>query len=270
MAAARPGTPVQRKVETTSPAPGASKPAAPAKPGSAYPAQHTSTIDVNANPVHPQTSKPLLSTDLDVDFPTENDKPWRQPGSDITDYFNYGFDEFTWAGYCLKQQELRKEVGDQKKQMEEMQAFLGMPGGGMPGMPGAPPQAAPAPQPPPSAGPPGSGPGPGPQNPMAGAPSGLPDMSPEMMQGMFSAMMAQGIDPSSMDPMTFMQNAQSMMGGGQPGGGGAQGGQPGFGGQQPQGQGFGGRGGPQQMGYGGYDQRGGFGDGGRGRGGRRW
>lgn len=270
MAAARPATPVQPKV-TPSPAPGAAKPAAPTKPGSAYPAQHTSTIDVNANPVLPQTSKPLLSTDLDSDFPTENDKPWRQPGSDLTDYFNYGFDEFTWASYCIKQQELRKEVGDQKKQMEEMQAFLGMPGGGMPGMPGGPPQAAPTPQPPPGAGPPGSGPGPGPQGPMAGAPSGMPEMSQEMMQQMLGAMMAQGVDPSSMDPMTFMQHAQAMMGGGQPGGGGGQGNQPGFGGQPPQNQGFGGRGGgPQQMGFGGYDQRGGFGDGGRGRGGRRW
>ena len=244
--------------------------AAPQKPGSAYPAQHTSTIDVNANPVHPTTGKPLLSTDLDEDFP-EDDKPWRRPGSVISDYFNYGFDEFTWASYCLKQQDVRKEVADQKKELEDIQAFMGMPGGGMPGMPGGPP---------PPGGTPGAGAGATPGAPpapphSAGPPPamptmpGMPEMSQDMMQAMFTGMMSQGLDPSAMDPMTFMQHAQAMMGGAQPGGGGGgggaptQGGQPGFGGQPPQG--YGG-----QMGYGGYDQRGGFGSGGRGKGMRRW
>lgn len=177
------------------------------------------------------TGKPILATDMDNDFPTD-DKPWRRPGSDISDYFNYGFDEFTWASYVLKQHELRREVGDQKKQLDDMQAFMTM---GIPPMPGGPPPGA-------GGAPPG----------MPGMP-GMPEMSPEIMQGMLTGMMAQGLDPSSMDPMSFMQHAQAMMGG-QPGAG-----------AQPQAQGF-----PQgghQMGFGGYDQRGGFG--GRGRG-RRW
>ncbi|KMQ46102.1 Pre-mRNA polyadenylation factor Fip1 [Trichophyton rubrum] len=123
----KPGTPTVTPAATT-------KSAAPQKPGSSYPAHHTSTIDVSANPVHPSTNKPILSTDLDSDFPTEDDKPWRRPGSDINDYFNYGFDEFTWASYCLKQQSLRKDINDQKSQMEDMQAFLSLPGG-LPGMP---------------------------------------------------------------------------------------------------------------------------------------
>ncbi|KAJ9195160.1 hypothetical protein DTO164E3_6921 [Paecilomyces variotii] len=242
------------KVETPSPAISAVKPAVPQKPGSAYPPIHASNIDVHANPIHPATGKPITSTDIDADFPGEDDKPWRRPGTDLTDYFNYGFDEFTWASYCLKQQELRKEVGDQRKQLEDMQAFLM---GGIPGLPGAPP-GAPGPQPGPA--PPG----------MPGLP-GMPEMSPDMMQGMLAGMMSQGLDPASMDPMSFMQHAQAMMGGSQPGAAGGQPGPGGFGGQsQPQG--FGGQGGgQQQMGYGGYDQRGGFGGGrGRGGGGRRW
>lgn len=178
-----------------------------------------------------------MSTDMDADFPTD-DKPWRRPGSDITDYFNYGFDEFTWASYCLKQQELRKEVGGQKKQLDEMQAFLTM------GMPPMPPGSQPAAGPPPGSAPPG----------MPGMP-GMPEMSPEIMQGMLTGMMAQGLDPSSMDPMSFMQHAQAMMGQSGPGGG-----------QQPQ-PGFGPQPGQPPMGFGGFDQRGGFG---RGRGGRRW
>ncbi|RAL15763.1 Cpn10-domain-containing protein [Aspergillus homomorphus CBS 101889] len=231
--APKPSTPsLTPKVESVTPVPVSARPAVPQKPGSAYPPVHASTIDVHANPVHPTTGKPILLTDMDSDFP-EDDKPWRRPGSDITDYFNYGFDEFTWASYVLKQQELRKDILDQKKQLDDMQAFLGImpPMAGGPGGPGVPPSSA-AP-------------------PMAGMP-GLPDMSPEMMQGILTGMIAQGLDPTSMDPMTFMQHAQAMMGG-QSGAGGGQQGQPGFGGQG---------GGQPQMGYGG----GGFGGGGRGRG----
>ena len=182
-----------------------------------------------------------MSTDMDADFPSD-DKPWRRPGSDLSDYFNYGFDEFTWSAYCLKQQGVRQEVASQKRQMDDMQAFM-----------------------------------------MYGYATNAwrtlrtccrshccsaygwyarryaSINDPDMMQGMLASMMSQGLDPSSMDPMAFMQHAQAMMpGGGQPS-------QPGFGGQ-PQGQGFG-QGGQGQMGYGGYDQRGGYG--GRGRG-RRW
>lgn len=39
------------------------------------------------------------------------DKPWRQPGSDITDYFNYGFNEETWRAYCERQRRMRTESG---------------------------------------------------------------------------------------------------------------------------------------------------------------
>ncbi|KAB8079319.1 hypothetical protein BDV29DRAFT_187287 [Aspergillus leporis] len=209
------------KVEPATPVPVSARPAAPQKPGSAYPPVHASNIDVHANPVHPSTGKPILLTDMDSDFP-EDDKPWRRPGSDISDYFNYGFDEFTWASYVLKQQELRKEVGDQKRQLDDMQSFLTM---GLPPMPGGP-------QPGPG------GPG-GAPPPMPGMP-GIPDMSPDMMQGMLSSMMAQGLDPSSMDPMSFMQHAQAMMGG-QSGAGGGQQGQPGYGNQG---------GGQSQMGFG--------------------
>ncbi|OXV10168.1 hypothetical protein Egran_02071 [Elaphomyces granulatus] len=258
--AAKLSTPViVPRVETSAFA--SAKLAAPLKPGSAYPATHTSTIDVNANPIHPSTGKPLHSTDLDADFPTEDDKPWRRPGTDITDYFNYGFDEFTWASYCLKQQELRKDVSDQKKQLEEMQTFLNM-GGGLPGLPGAPP-GAPAPSATGSASTSGQ---------PSGLPSlpGMPDISPEMMQGMLASMMAQGLDPLSMDAMSFGQHVHVMMGGSQSGAGSGQQAQTGFS-SQSQGQAFGGQGAnQQQMGFA-YNQQGAFGAGrGRGGGGRRW
>ncbi|ETI20946.1 hypothetical protein G647_07289 [Cladophialophora carrionii CBS 160.54] len=207
------------------------------RPGTDYPARHTSKIDPNGNPVHPTTGKPILSTDFDVDFPSESSKPWRKPGADITDYFNYGFDEFTWASYCLKQQQMPKEVKEITQHAEQMKAFVeGIPGGGaMPGMP-------------PMPGAPGAGPGD-----MGGAMPGMP--SEAQMQQMFAAMASQGLDPGSMDPSQFMQfmagPGAAMMGAPQPptgpaagfagpgGGGGSgfdQGGGPGGGG------GFGGRG----------------------------
>lgn len=162
---------------------------------------------------------------------SEDDKPWRRPGTDMTDYFNYGFDEFTWASYCLKQDSLRKEVSDSKKQMEDMQSFLNMPGAitALPGMPG---QAA------------------GTQ-PSMGA---IGDIPPEMQQ-MMAQMMAQGVDLSQMDPTMFMQQ---MMQGGQAGTNGAQGqnfGSQNFG-QQGQNQ--------QQMGFGYGSTSGGAGGGGTG------
>ncbi|KAM3619883.1 uncharacterized protein V6R79_015197 [Siganus canaliculatus] len=36
----------------------------------------------------------------------ELEKPWRKSGADITDYFNYGFNEETWKKYCKKQSKL--------------------------------------------------------------------------------------------------------------------------------------------------------------------
>ncbi|KAL1140117.1 hypothetical protein AAG570_000049, partial [Ranatra chinensis] len=35
------------------------------------------------------------------------EKPWRKPGADITDYFNYGFNEETWRAYCERQKTMR-------------------------------------------------------------------------------------------------------------------------------------------------------------------
>lgn len=35
------------------------------------------------------------------------EKPWQKPGADISDYFNYGFDERTWRMYVQKQTALR-------------------------------------------------------------------------------------------------------------------------------------------------------------------
>ncbi|KAI6183976.1 FIP1-like 1 protein [Aphelenchoides bicaudatus] len=51
----------------------------------------------------------------DLDLATMEDKPWQKPGADITDYFNYGFNEETWNSYCERQRKLRAEYGTQKE-----------------------------------------------------------------------------------------------------------------------------------------------------------
>jgi len=47
----------------------------------------------------------------DFNLDAIDDKPWRKPGADITDYFNYGFTEDTWKAYSDRQKRLRYEAG---------------------------------------------------------------------------------------------------------------------------------------------------------------
>ncbi|GAO17373.1 hypothetical protein UVI_02038930 [Ustilaginoidea virens] len=197
-----------------------------------------STIDINANPVYPSAGKPITQVNIDEDLP-DNEKPWRKPGTDISDYFNYGFDEFTWALYAAKQESIRGEFGadsfasNNKKMMEDFHNMMMMGGMGMPGG--------------------GSGGG--------AAMPGMEGIPPEM-QAMMQQMMASGMDPSQIDPSQM----SAMFSGMQAGGAGPAS-------QGNQGQNFGGGFGGNQGGYG-YDQgmiaggggRGGFG--GRGRRGR--
>ncbi|KAJ3291088.1 hypothetical protein HK104_006335 [Borealophlyctis nickersoniae] len=51
----------------------------------------------------------------DVDLDTLEDKPWRRPGADISDYFNFGFNEQTWKAYCAKQKQMREALNMHKR-----------------------------------------------------------------------------------------------------------------------------------------------------------
>jgi pre-mRNA 3'-end-processing factor FIP1 len=66
-----------------------------------------------APPSHPSVKPDVPGTldgrsILDVDINAMAEKPWRRPGSDISDWFNYGFDELSWEAYCYR----RRELGD--------------------------------------------------------------------------------------------------------------------------------------------------------------
>ncbi|CDW58004.1 fip motif protein family protein; fip motif famil y protein [Trichuris trichiura] len=47
----------------------------------------------------------------ELDLTNLEEHPWREPGADLTDYFNYGFTEETWNAYCERQRRLRSEFG---------------------------------------------------------------------------------------------------------------------------------------------------------------
>lgn len=140
-------------------------------------------------------TKPLIDLEFNADL-AESTKPWRLPGTDQSDYFNYGFDEFTWALYCGKQKEMRDGIAAQKEETRQFHTMMS----GMPGMPPMPPM--------PGFGPPGQGHGPQPGG-MPGMP-GMPDPSDPMMQHMMQHMMANGLNPMEMDQGTFMQQVQAM------------------------------------------------------------
>ncbi|KAK9452639.1 Fip1 motif-domain-containing protein [Dipodascopsis uninucleata] len=80
-------------------------------------------VGVDLSKVPELDGKPLTSVDLE----NFEDKPWRKPGADITDYFNYGFDEFTWTTYCLRQDKFRQEYDANKMIQEMMQLQMAMP-----------------------------------------------------------------------------------------------------------------------------------------------
>ena len=78
--------------------------------------QSSSAINLESVPRYQQEEDGegdgTLITQLDIE--TLKLKPWRAPGVDVSDYFNYGFDEFTWLAYCHKQDKLRGEFNPQK------------------------------------------------------------------------------------------------------------------------------------------------------------
>ncbi|KAI5362801.1 putative pre-mRNA polyadenylation factor Fip1 domain-containing protein [Septoria linicola] len=112
------------------------------KQGRDFPETRTSQLDVNQIP-NWVNGKPITAVDIDADL-AEHSKPWRLPGTDQTDYFNYGFDEYTWTQYSLRQQEMSGTIDQLKQNDAQMKAMLGLggqqQGGGMPQMPPMPPE----------------------------------------------------------------------------------------------------------------------------------
>ncbi|VDP14623.1 unnamed protein product [Soboliphyme baturini] len=67
--------------------------------------KHTSKLDIDG------TATVNGASIYDLDINALDEQPWRKPGADITDYFNYGFTEESWLIYCERQRKLRAEYG---------------------------------------------------------------------------------------------------------------------------------------------------------------
>ncbi|KAK9665134.1 hypothetical protein RND81_14G092900 [Saponaria officinalis] len=52
---------------------------------------------------------PRYRTIFDVDINTLEQKPWTHSGANMTDYFNFGFDEDSWRSYCQSLDQIRRQ-----------------------------------------------------------------------------------------------------------------------------------------------------------------
>ncbi|XP_063726117.1 pre-mRNA 3'-end-processing factor FIP1-like isoform X2 [Symsagittifera roscoffensis] len=66
--------------------------------------QKTAGVELDSIP----TVNGVLLTEMDLE--ALEDKPWRLPGADLSDYFNYGFNEDTWLQYCDRQRRMRADA----------------------------------------------------------------------------------------------------------------------------------------------------------------
>lgn len=81
-----------------------------------------------------QDLPPMTIYQVDIDSLPE--KPWRRPGANLSDWFNYGFDERSWSLWCSKRHEMERTREDlpSTEASESAEASMLPPGfsGGMP------------------------------------------------------------------------------------------------------------------------------------------
>lgn len=86
----------------------------------AFPAVHLPPsepgVDLFAPPLLPD-GRSVYDIDLDL----LDRKDWRLPGADVSDWFNYGFDEFTWMDWTRKKREM-----EEMRNMPQQQPGMGM------------------------------------------------------------------------------------------------------------------------------------------------
>ncbi|GLT25391.1 hypothetical protein SLA2020_005220 [Shorea laevis] len=58
---------------------------------------------------------PSHKTIFDVDIDSLEEKPWKYPGVDISDFFNFGLNEESWKDYCRQLEQRRLETTMQSK-----------------------------------------------------------------------------------------------------------------------------------------------------------
>ncbi|GAK64842.1 uncharacterized protein PAN0_006d3057 [Moesziomyces antarcticus] len=134
---------------------------------------------------------------FDIDLESLADKPWRRYGADLTDYFNYGFNEDSWSVWRAK----KEHMTGARKQTQA--SLFGGAGGEMPNM-----QQMMAMMPPPPQAMQAMMSQMGASNGGAG-PMGMPPMPPDQMMAMMASMSGMppmpGMPPPMMMPGMFGQ-----------------------------------------------------------------
>jgi pre-mRNA 3'-end-processing factor FIP1 len=93
------------------PASGNGPPHTTALPHSTLPAQTAPATDPKIDGDHPTGIIPSTGTsvyDVDVAQFEGSGQMWRRPGSDISDWFNYGFDEMSYPRYLRYRQDMEQ------------------------------------------------------------------------------------------------------------------------------------------------------------------
>lgn len=68
------------------------------------------SAEVVSEPLFPGHPVPPMNPKVyEAELDEPEDKPWRRPDANPSDFFNYGFTEDTWRLYCHKQRVLRQE-----------------------------------------------------------------------------------------------------------------------------------------------------------------
>ncbi|PIA51423.1 hypothetical protein AQUCO_01100331v1 [Aquilegia coerulea] len=70
-------------------------------------------------------SLPRYRTILDVNIDAFEHKPWKHPGVDITDFFNFGLDEESWKHYCNRLEQFRHQTNIQSQTNQAYGAGFG-------------------------------------------------------------------------------------------------------------------------------------------------
>lgn len=82
-----------------------------ALPHSSLPPQLAPASDPKIDPTNPTGIIPSTGTsvyDIDIAQFEGSGQMWRRPGSDISDWFNYGFDEVTYPKFLKYRQEMEQ------------------------------------------------------------------------------------------------------------------------------------------------------------------
>ncbi|KAH6827480.1 hypothetical protein C2S53_005277 [Perilla frutescens var. hirtella] len=67
------------------------------------------------NSLEPGKRITSLRTIFEVDIDSFEEKPWKLPGIDVSDFFNFGLNEDSWRDYCKQLEQLRLEMTMQSK-----------------------------------------------------------------------------------------------------------------------------------------------------------